>query len=123
MLRDWLSRSSATATPATPATHEGGRARSVATVAPVAVATRENPSPADDFEPYTRADPDGFDRLIRGREGELPALVERVAAHYCTPPDELAIMKRLALADPKAAWECFTADLATLESESARGSA
>lgn len=37
----------------------------------------------------------------------LVALVERVAALYRTPPDELAEMKRLALRDPGAAWRCF----------------
>lgn len=38
---------------------------------------------------------------------ELAALVERVARSYQTPPDELADMKRLALADPAAAWSAF----------------
>ena len=51
----------------------------------------------------------------RGANSQLLALVERVAAHYRTPPDEVAEMKRLALADPRAAWECFAADLASLE--------
>jgi hypothetical protein len=43
---------------------------------------------------------------------ELLALVERVASAYRAPPDELAEMKRLALADPAAAWEAFTATAA-----------
>lgn len=43
---------------------------------------------------------------------KLLALVERVARAYRAPPDELAEMKRLALADPAAAWEAFTADAA-----------
>lgn len=45
--------------------------------------------------------------------GDLLALVERVAQAYRTPPDELAEMKRLAMADPPAAWESFTATAAT----------
>lgn len=43
-----------------------------------------------------------------GDTADLLALVERVARAYRTPPDELATMKHLALADPAAAWECFT---------------
>jgi len=45
--------------------------------------------------------------------GDLLALVERVAQAYRTPPHELAEMKRLAMADPPAAWESFTATAAT----------
>jgi len=37
----------------------------------------------------------------------LLALVERVARAYRTPSDELSEMKRLALADPAAAWSAF----------------
>jgi len=51
------------------------------------------------------------------RDAALLSLVERVAAHYRTPPDEVAQMKRLALADRAAAWECFTADLESLAAE------
>jgi hypothetical protein len=42
-------------------------------------------------------------------ESEVLALVERVAAFYRCPPEEVAIMKRVALADTPAARECFTA--------------
>ena len=63
MLKDWLSRPSATATPATPATHEGGTGRGVATVAPVAVATPQ--INGGQWEPYTQADLAAFDALIR----------------------------------------------------------
>jgi hypothetical protein len=44
---------------------------------------------------------------------ELAALVERVARAYRTPPEELAEMKRLALADPAAAWRAFLATART----------
>jgi hypothetical protein len=50
-----------------------------------------------------------------GDSAHLLALVDRVAAHYGMPADELAEMKRLALADPSVAWDTLTADLATLE--------
>jgi hypothetical protein len=33
--------------------------------------------------------------------------LERVAVHYQTPPDEVALMKRMAAADPEAARDCF----------------
>ena len=45
---------------------------------------------------------------------DLIALVERVAHAYRTPPDELAEMKRLALADPEAAWSAFLATAPSL---------
>lgn len=45
---------------------------------------------------------------------ELLALVECVARAYRTPPGELAEMKRLALANPAAAWSAF---LATAQTE------
>lgn len=83
-LRDWLSCPVATATPATPATHGGGLGGTVATVATVAVARSPELS----------------------REALL-ALVEKVAARYRAPPDDLAEMKRIALRDPRAAWRCF----------------
>lgn len=35
--------------------------------------------------------------------------LERVAAHYQTPRDELALMKRMAATDPDAARDCFLA--------------
>lgn len=35
--------------------------------------------------------------------------LERVAAYYRTPPDEIQIMKQMAAADPIAARECFRA--------------
>lgn len=40
---------------------------------------------------------------------DVLALVEHVARKYRTPPDEFAEMKRLASADPAAAWEAFIA--------------
>lgn len=51
------------------------------------------------------------DELLRElrEEAGLMDLVERVAAHYLCSADELALMKRLALADPVAARECFEA--------------
>jgi hypothetical protein len=44
---------------------------------------------------------------------ELVALVERVARAYRTPPAEVEEMKRLALADPAAAWSAFLATART----------
>lgn len=44
---------------------------------------------------------------------DLLALVERVARAYRTPPDELQTIKRLALADPDAAWSAFMATART----------
>lgn len=40
---------------------------------------------------------------------DLRALIERVAAHYRTPPDELQTMIEVALGDVASARECFTA--------------
>lgn len=53
------------------------------------------------------ANPRECDVRQTGDGTALVALVERVAALYRTPPDELAEMKRLALRDPGAAWRCF----------------
>jgi len=90
-LRDRVFRAPATATLATVATVEGAEdSPSVAKVATVAVAT-----------------PD-----FAAGEAALLALVERVARAYRTPQDEIAEMKRLALADKAAAWETFTATAA-----------
>lgn len=51
------------------------------------------------------------DELLRElrEEADLMELVERVATHYLCTADELVLMKRLALADPVAARECFEA--------------
>jgi hypothetical protein len=52
-------------------------------------------------------------RLADGSQhAELLALVERVARAYRTSQEELAEMKRLALADPSAARAAFTATAA-----------
>ena len=48
-----------------------------------------------------------------GDTADLLALVERVARAYRTPPDEVPTMKRLALADPDAAWSAFMATART----------
>lgn len=50
-------------------------------------------------------------------DADLLGLVERVAARFCAPPDEVATMKRLALADRPAAMEAFrlTAHLEGIE--------
>lgn len=47
------------------------------------------------------------------QHADLAALVERVARAYRTSQEEFAEMKRLALADPTAAWAAFTATAAT----------
>ncbi len=48
-----------------------------------------------------------FLECARHSTPDLLGLIERVAALYRTPPDEVAEMKRLALRDPGAAWRCF----------------
>lgn len=44
-------------------------------------------------------------------QSELMALLDRVAAHYRCPPDEVVYMRKQAQDDPRAAWEalCLTA--------------
>ncbi len=51
--------------------------------------------------------------ILAHLRADLFALIDRVAAYYKTPAEDLAEMKRLALADPQAARECFTTDLAS----------
>jgi len=48
-----------------------------------------------------------------GDGAALLSLVERIAARYRTPPDEVAEMMRLALRDPAEAWRCFLATART----------
>lgn len=98
-LRDRVSTAAATATLATVATVEGGTGRSVASVATVTVATPGNSLSRQ--------------ATVRQSAADLLALVERVALAYRTPPGELAEMKRLALADPSAAWSAFLATART----------
>lgn len=94
-LRDRLFATSATATLATVATLPPPLGPTVARIATVAVASPAKPSPTP------------------RSEAELLALVERVALAYRAPPGELAEMKRLALADPEAAWSAFLATART----------
>lgn len=98
-LRDRVSTAAATATVATVATVEGGTVRSVARVATVTVATPGVTS-------LRRA-------VVSRSAADLLALVEQVGLAYRTPPGELAEMKRLAIADPLAAWSAFLATART----------
>lgn len=92
-LREIVAAQQANATTQQDSATSGGEEHVLRVASPRVVA--RNTAPGDWVLPFLF--PDYMDAL------------ERVAVHYKTPPDEVALMKRIAATDPDAARDCFQA--------------